>query len=158
MGYSARGDGFVTLKPDIDRDKLRQRLTDVVNSVCSEMSFDLSNDPNVAEMYFYETDGHWDSEGTLSFLNAMNTYIIEGLAEYTGEERESWRYKFNPEKIEWDEQSSIKVYIYYNSITNKKEADLTESSGLVEMIPDDFLIGELKKRGYNVGSQKREQL
>lgn len=120
MGYWAKGSGDATLKENVDRDKLREILDEVIDKYCSDMEYDFDD----KRIYFNENDTHWHEEDTMKFLDALTPYITEGRAEYEGEDNCHWRYILKDDK--WVDQSGM---IYYT-------------------IED--MIKELEKNGYKV--------
>ena len=124
MGYYACGDGTVTIKENVNIDKvisLLQKLND------NDIEFEKRDN----YIDFWENDSHWHEENTFEFLDALTPYITEGRADYSGEDDCIWRYIFHPESETWEEENAT---IDYN----------------FESYTDEELIAEIIKRGYKV--------
>lgn len=120
MEYWANGSGEAVLKENVDRDKLRKLLDEVIYEYCSDMEYRF----DYMRIYFNENDTHWHEEYTIKFLDALTPYIIEGCAEYHGEDDCDWRYVF-------------------------KDCDWIDQVGTIYYDVED-MIAELKRKGYVV--------
>ena len=127
MGYFAKADGSAKIKEGVNQKQLEQLLLDVREETETKIDFDIFD----GSIVLWDSDSHWDEEYTLGFLNTLNPYITEGCMVYTGENNSIWRYKYNPEKGNWEEEFSSVDFSF-------------------ESYSDDDLISELTKRGYTV--------
>ena len=127
MGYCADGSGFATLKRDADITELKDKLDAL------DVRFDWNIDKDSVD--FYESDKYHEDE-TIEFLDTLAPYVAEGEANYIGEDGCTWRFRFDPDEQEWDEETAT---IDYN----------------FESYTDEQMIEELDKRGYIV--QKKPQ-
>ncbi len=122
MEYYAYGSGDATVKVNINREELRNKLDKAIEEFCSKMEYDLGDTDET--ITFWENDTHWHEENTIQFLNALIPYITKGSVKYHDEEGCNWRYIL--QDGQWIEQNG---FLYYS------EADM---------------IAELEKRGYQV--------
>lgn len=127
MGYCAYGSGFANLKRDADIAELKAKL-DALDVWLNWRIYKDSVD-------FYDSDNYHEDE-TIEFLNTLAPYVAEGEVNYTGEDDYIWRFRFDPDKQKWVEESAT---IDYN----------------FESYTDEQMIEELDKRGYIV--QKKPQ-
>lgn len=127
MGYCAYGSGFANLKRDADIAELKAKL-DALDIWLNWRIYKDSVD-------FYDSDNYHEDE-TIEFLNTLAPYVAEGEVNYTGEDDYIWRFRFDPDKQKWVEESAT---IDYN----------------FESYTDEQMIEELDKRGYIV--QKKPQ-
>lgn len=126
-GYCAYGSGFANLKRDADIAELKAKL-DALDVWLNWRIYKDSVD-------FYDSDNYHEDE-TIEFLNTLAPYVAEGEVNYTGEDDYIWRFRFDPDKQKWVEESAT---IDYN----------------FESYTDEQMIEELDKRGYIV--QKKPQ-
>lgn len=122
MGYCAYGSGFANLKRDADIAELKAKL-DALDVWLNWRIYKDSVD-------FYDSDNYHEDE-TIEFLNTLAPYVAEGEVNYTGEDDYIWRFRFDPDKQKWVEESAT---IDYN----------------FESYTDEQMIEELDKRGYIV--------
>ena len=130
MGYYANGSGYATIKEEKveELETFLEKATGDLKNVLRDISTEIYSDT----IDICERDSHWHAYDTTLFLNALIPYITEGCVEYSGEDGCRWRYVFNPETNEWEEQSGS---IYYT------EKDMIE---------------ELERLGYKVTKESKQ--
>lgn len=127
MEYCADGSGFATLKRDADIAELKDKL----DALDVWLNWSIYKD----SVDFYDSDNYHEDE-TIEFLNTLAPYVAEGEVNYDGEDGCIWRFRFDPDKQKWVEESATIDY-NFESYTDKQ------------------MIEELDKRGYIV--QKKPQ-
>ena len=126
MGYYASGNGDATLKEGVSG-KLAKLLDDSRQKIDHDIEWDFSND----RIDFWQSDSHWHEEDLFDFLNMLSPFITEGSMYFNGEDNSNWRYVFNSETNEWDENDGEVIF------------DLSDVS-------DQDLIEEVKRRGLKI--------
>ena len=124
MGYYANGDGWATVKKDIDILAFKELLD------CKSKQDDIRWDICDRTLIFFDSEKYHE-ENVEDFLEAIKDFITEGQITYTGEDNSNWRFVFNAEKNEWEEESGT-VDFNFASYTDAQ------------------LIKEIKRRGYTV--------
>lgn len=131
MGYYASGFGDANLKNNIDINKIESEIKAL--NLSSDFQWEINTLDNT--IYFNEATNRWDELTTDCFLKTISPYITEGIANYSGEENDIWRYVYNPEEERWYEEDASIDYNFEN-------------------YSDEELIEELENRGYIVTKKK----
>ena len=128
MSYSANGSGSATLKKGCTKNQVLEALKNI-DTDNFELIFFNNKDEKMIDIT--ESESHWDEDDTLEVLNAMIPYISEGSVSYSGQEDDIWRYRFDPAEQKWITEYAVIAFDF-------------------KPFSDDELIGELKRRGYEV--------
>ena len=145
MGYCASGDGVAVFKKEANIIE----LSDILESKKSEMyalqtdkiEYDIVDD----QMSMWHSDERYDEDDVLEFLEVLTPYISEGQMEFTGEDGAKWRFRFNPNSEEWEEQSGNTVYA-----SKGKYSEDSNFGEILSKIPEDIIVTYLSNCGYTV--------
>ena len=107
MGYCASGTGSIVLKKGLNAlpDDAMKALMDYFEVACEGWP-DKDGDTVID---FWDSEKYWE-DSALTALDAVIPYIQEGLIEYNGEDDFHWRFVFDPETENWQEEEARVVW------------------------------------------------
>ena len=130
MGYHATGSGSAVFKDNMTTDMIQEHFNNIdLNEYFNIRISNIGVNTDHKYIDFEESNGHWNEENTINFLNSLIPFIASGSIYYTGEDNSVWRYVFDPESYTWRKDDGI---IDYN----------------FESYTDEQMITELICRGY----------
>lgn len=130
MSYYANGNGNVILKHDVDKVVLFEELDRICNNgYCLGYK---ENENGGLELY---DDENYYEDDTLKLLSALSPHIESGEMSYAGKDHSFWKFKFDPNKQTWEKTYGGHYY---------------SEDELMQSLPEEALINELKRRGYTI--------
>ena len=148
MGYYANGNGWAKIKEN-EVDNLKKALeAEEFKDILYDINIDYSRIKGEKSyddiIDFSENDSHWHEKDTMMFLAAMVPYITEGEAFYSGEDSCEWRYKFDSDKAEWNEESGTTYYCEEDMIKELERAGYIVKKKSVDIIDrNDYIATKL---------------
>lgn len=105
MGYTYTANGDTILKADINIDILHKTLDSVYASPENKQRHVPEYDIDRTEISIRDHETYEESDIAF-FLDVISPFITEGVINCIGEDHNIWRFVFNPDTLEWDEQSA----------------------------------------------------
>ena len=113
MGYYASGFGRIKCKCD---DEKALKIEEILSEEFSVN--DMYSTDGCFEFDLY-MEGKYHSDCVTSVLSSVAPYVVEGSISFSGDEDEIWKFTFNKETKEFDEENAD--IIYWSSFNSEEE-------------------------------------
>ena len=115
MGYCASGYGTISLRPDVDKERLNEVL-ETINEMFMEIC-EVDKAPDQTDIIVSHSD-KFCCDDALEMLEGLNEDTVHGEIEMEGEDDCRWRYRFSEKYHKWVEEAHHDLYEVYREDKN----------------------------------------